>query len=89
MNSDQFAGLFDNNPGSSVSYRKDSIIGSDPVVTDIFMEPVCDFLRQECNLCLFSAFWVSNDNLSVFDILGCEFKNLADSHAAPCHKFEH
>jgi hypothetical protein len=45
MNSNQITGLFDNIPGSSVGYRKNPIIGFDAIVTDIFLEPVRDFLR--------------------------------------------
>ena len=70
INSDQITSLFDNNPCGSIGYRKNSVIGSDPGVVDIFLEPISDFLWQENNLRLFSGFWVSNDNLPVFDILG-------------------
>jgi hypothetical protein len=89
MNSDQIAGLLDNNPGSSVGYRKNPILGFDAIVTDIILEPVRHFLRQEGNLRLFSTFWIPNDSLPVFDILGCEFENLADPHARTGHEFEH
>ena len=88
MNADQVTGLFNNDPGGSVGYRENSVAGFDPIVTDIFLEPVCDFLRQEGNLRLFSAFWIPNDSLPVFDILGCEFENLANPHARTGHEFE-
>ena len=88
MNFDQITGFLDNNPGSSVGYRKNSIIGSDPVVADIFLEAIRDFLRQEGNLRLFSTLGIPNDSLPVFDILGCEFENLADPHARAGHEFE-
>ena len=89
MNPNQFTGLFNYDSGGSIGYRKNSVSGFDAIITDIFLEPVRDFLRQEGDLRLFSAFWIPNDSLPVFDILGCEFENLADTHAAPCHKFEH
>lgn len=47
MNSDQIAGLLDNNSGSSVGYRKNpvlGILGSDPVIADICLEAILDFL---------------------------------------------
>ena len=88
MNSNQIAGLFDNNPGGGIGYRKNSIIGSDLVVADIFLEAIRDFLRQEGDLRLFSTFWIPNDSLPVFDILGCEFENLSDPHACTGHEFE-
>ena len=89
MNPDQITGLFNNDPGGSVGYRKNPIIGFDPIVTDIFLEPIRDFLGQEGNLRFFAAFGIPDDSLPVFDILGCEFQDLADPHAAPCHEFEH
>ena len=89
MNPDQLTGVFNNDPGGSICYRKNPILGLDPVVADIFLEPICNFLGQKGDLRLFSAFWIPDDSLPVFDILGCEFENLADTHAAPCHKFEH
>jgi hypothetical protein len=88
MNFDQFAGLFDNNSGGSVGYRENPVSGFDPVVANIFLEPIRDFLGQEGDLCFFSAFGVSNDSLAVFDIFGCEFENLAYSHARAGHEFE-
>ena len=88
MNSDQIACFLDNNPGSSLGYRKNSILGFDAIVTDVFLESVRDFLGQEGNLRLFSAFWIPDNGLSVFDILGREFENLADSHACKGHEFE-
>ena len=89
MNSDQLTGLFNNDPGSSVGYRKNSVTGFDPIVTDIFLEPVRDFLGQEGNLRVFSALGIPDDSLPVFDILGCEFQNLADSHSTSGHEFKH
>ncbi len=47
MNSDQFAGLFDNNPGCGIGYRKNTRIDSDLFVADIFLKPVRDLLREE------------------------------------------
>lgn len=89
MNPDQITGLFNNNPGGSVCYRENPVTGFDFIVTDIFFEPVSNFLGQEGDLRFFAAFWVSDYNLPVFDIVWFEFQDLADTHAAPCHKFEH
>ena len=89
MNADQVTGLFNNDPGGSVGYRKNPVTGFDPIVTDIFLEPVRDFLGQEGNLRFIAALGIPDDSLPVFDILGCEFQNLADSHATTSHEFEH
>jgi len=89
MNTDQIAGLFDNNPGGSVCDWKNPVIGADPIVTDIFLEPIRDFLWQEGDFHFFSAFGILDDSLPVFDILGPEFQDLADPHARTSHEFEH
>jgi hypothetical protein len=88
MEPDQLTGFFDNNPGGGIGYWKNLVIGSDPVVADIFLEPNRDLMWQEGNLRLFSAFWIPNDSLPVFDILRSEFQDLADSHAAAGHEFK-
>ena len=88
MNSDQFAGFLDNNSRGSIGYRENPILGFDANVTDIFMEAICDCLGKEGDLRLFSALWIPNDSLPIFDILGCEFENLADPHARTGHEFE-
>jgi len=89
MNSDQITSFLDNNPGGRVCDWKNPVTGFDPIVIDIFLEPVRDFMGQEGNLRFFSALGVPDDSLPVFDILGCEFQDLTDSHATACHEFEH
>ena len=46
VNSDQVTGLFNNDPGGRVGYRENPVTGFDPIVTDIFLEPVRYFLGQ-------------------------------------------
>ena len=89
MNPDQLTALYNNDPGSSVGYRKNPIAEFDAIVTDIFLEPIRNFLGQKGNLHFLATLGVPDDNLSIFDILGCEFQDLSDSHAAMCHEFEH
>jgi hypothetical protein len=88
MNPDQFTGLFYNDPGSSIGYRKNPVTYFDVIVTDIILEPVRNFLWQESNLCLFSAFGIPDYSLPVFDILWSEFQNLTDPHATSGHEFK-
>jgi hypothetical protein len=64
MNPYQHTGLYDNDPGSSVCYRKNPVSGFDPIVTDIFLEPVRDYLRKKGNLRLLSALGIPDDYLS-------------------------
>ena len=59
-----------------------------PFVTDVFLESVCDFLRQESNLRLFSAFGARMMAFRSSISLG-EFENLTDPHAGTGHEFEH
>jgi hypothetical protein len=65
MNADQVTGFLNNDPRGSVGYRKNPGTGFDPIVTDIFLEAIRDFLRKEGGLRLFTAFGVSDDNLSI------------------------
>ena len=89
MDAQQLTALYDNDPGSSVGYRENPVSGFDPIVTDIFLEPVHDLMGQEGNLRFIAALGISDDSLPVFDILGCEFQNLAYSHTTTGHEFEH
>jgi hypothetical protein len=68
MNTDNIDGPFYNNPGGSIGYRKNWIIGFDSFLLDIFLESVRNLLSQESNLRIFSAFGVPDDGLAVFDI---------------------
>jgi hypothetical protein len=89
MNPDQLTGLLNNYSRSSLGYRENPGAWFGPIVTDIFVEPIRDFQLQKCNLCLISALGVSNDYLSIQNILRSEFKDLADTQAAAGHSFEH
>ena len=74
VNTDQIAGLLDNNPGGSVGYRKNTVLGFDPIVTDELLEPIRYFPGQEGNLRLFSAFGVPDGRFPVFDVLGLAWR---------------
>ena len=89
MDADQFTGFFHDASGGTICYRESSGIGIDPIVTNIFLEPVGYFLWQENHLGLSAAFRFSDNDLPVFEIRGGEFQDLADSHTTPGHEFEH
>jgi hypothetical protein len=84
-NADQVTGFLDNDPCGSIGYRENPGTGFDPIVADIFLESVRNFLWQKSNLCLFSALGISNDNLSFLNIYGFELQNFADTQAATGH----
>lgn len=46
MNPNQITGFFNHDSGCSVGYRKNPVTEFDTIVTDIFLEPVRDFLSQ-------------------------------------------
>jgi hypothetical protein len=47
VNTNQIAGLHHNNPRGSVCDWENLVTGFDPIVTDIFLQPISDFLGQK------------------------------------------
>ena len=82
------ASLLDHCPGSLVTYGKDFLIGLNPLVPDIFLEPISHFLGNEYVFPLFAAFGVPERQFPVMDIYGHEFQNLAHSHPASGHQLQ-
>jgi len=64
------------------------LIGLNALVPDILFESVGHFLWDEYVLPLLPAFRVSERQLSVLDVSGSQFQNLADSHSASGHQFQ-
>ena len=73
VDANQITGLPNNNPGGSVSYRENPVIGVNPIVTDKLLEPVRYFLGKEGNLRFLYALRVPDGSFPVLDILGSEF----------------
>lgn len=59
------------------------------IVPDLFFEPVSHFLRDEYLLPLFAAFRVPKGRFPIMDIHRSQFQDLAHSHTASGHQFEH
>jgi hypothetical protein len=89
MNSNQIACLFYDQSGSRIGYWKNSVIGFNPLFSDIFFDPGSQFLRKEDRLSFSPAFRISNDDFSILNIHWGELENLTDPHAAASHEFEH
>ena len=89
MDAYQIPCLLDDQPGSRICQLENSGIGLDFFFPNITSEPISNLLWQEHDLGSPAAFGVSDDGLSVFNIHGPEFQDLADTHSAACHQFEH
>jgi len=89
MDSNQIAGLFYDQPGSRIGYWENSGIGFYSFFSDIFFDPVCQFLRKEHRLTFSAAFRISNEDFSILNVHWDELENLADPHATPSHELEH
>jgi hypothetical protein len=50
MNADQLTGLFNNDPGGSVGYRKNPGAGFDPIVPDILNHLIDHVLSQNLEM---------------------------------------
>jgi hypothetical protein len=69
----QLPGLFNNDPGGSIGYRKNTGTYFDAGMIDLFLESVRNSLWQESNLRLFFTLGVPDNSLPVFDIYWYEF----------------
>jgi len=81
--------LLDHCPGSFVTYGKDLMIGLDFLVPDIFLESVSYLLRDEYVLPLFPTLGVPERQFPAIDISGPQLQDLAYSHSASGHQFQH
>jgi hypothetical protein len=88
-NPDPLACLLDHGPGSFVTDGKDPLIRLNPVVPDVFLESVSHFLWDEDMLPFLAAFRVSEGQFPVVDVHRPQLQDLADSHAATGHEFQH
>jgi hypothetical protein len=89
LSSGQLACFFYNKPCRCVRDREYPIAGFDPLVLDIFMQPICDPPRDEHNLSFSSALWSTEDKLLIDHIFRGERQNLSDSHSSPGHQFKY
>ena len=88
IDSDTFSGLFDDEPGRSIAYRKDTAIGLQTLFTDVFLESVPHLLGNEDDLFFLAAFRVSQDQLLFFHISRRQFQGFAHPDTSPRHEFQ-
>jgi len=71
-----------------IGYWKDPLIRPNPFPGYVFLETICNLLWDEDNLQFLSAFGGFESKLSIFDVIGCQFQDLADPHPTPSHQFK-
>ena len=88
MDSYYLACLSHNSSGCRIGYRENLVIRPNPSGIDVSLETVGNFLWNKDNFPFLSAFRSSERELSVLDVIGCQFQDLADPHPAPGHQLK-
>jgi len=73
---------------SRIGYWKYPLIRPNPFPGYVFLETVGNFLRDEDNFPFLATLWGSEGELSILDVTGCQFQDLADPHPTPGHQFK-
>ena len=71
-----------------IGYWEYSLIMCNRLSAYELLEAVCNLLRNEHNFPFLAAFGGSESELSVLDVIGCQFQDLADPHPAPGHQLQ-
>ena len=88
MNANQVAGFLDDHPCCWISEGEDPLVRLNFPLSDILLESVSQFLGDIDYFAFSSCFCLSEDELSVFNILWLQFQNLSNPHATSGHKLE-
>src|SRR5512137_2318704 len=89
MNAHHTAGLGDHFPCCLIAYRKNPLIGLNPLFPDVVLEPVGEFLWDEDEFVLPATLGVSEGQSSFSDIRGGKLQHLADPHSSSCHQLQY
>jgi len=76
-------------PGSFVGKGENPLLGLNPVVSDVFLQSVSHFLRDENMLPIFTAFRVSKRQFPVVNVHRSQLQHFFHSNAATGHQFKH
>jgi len=88
MDTNYLACLVHNLSSGRIGYRKDPLVSPNLFLGDVFLETVCNLLRDEDNFPFLSALGGSESELSVLDITGGQFQDLADPHSTSGHQLK-
>ena len=88
MNPNHLSCFIHNLSPGRIGYREYPLIRPNPFPVYVFLETICNLLWDKDNLPFLSAFRSSERELSVLDVIGCQFQDLADPHPAPGHQLK-
>jgi hypothetical protein len=71
-----------------IGYWKYPLIRSNPLPGYVFLEAVRNLLWDKDSLPSLSTFGGSESELSILDVIGCQFQDFADPHFTPSHQFK-
>src|SRR4030042_5376382 len=77
-----------NLPPGRIGYWEYPLIMWNHLSAYVLLEAVCNLLRNDNNFPFLAAFGSSESELSVLDVIGCQFQDLADSHSTPGHQLK-
>ena len=83
-----FSCLFDDHPCCGIRDRKDPIVGLNCLVLHIRPKSVYHLSRDEYHLRILSALWALDGELLIVHVIGGQFQDFSDSHAASGHEFQ-
>jgi hypothetical protein len=89
LSSGELACLLHNQSCRRISDREYSVVGFNPFVPDILVEPISDLPRDEHDFSFSSALWSLQDKILIDHIFRGEFQDLSDSHSSPGHQFQY
>jgi hypothetical protein len=72
-----------------IGYWKYPLIRPNPFPGYVFLQTTCNLLRDEDNFPFLATLGGSKSELSVLDVIGCQFQYLADPHSTAGHQLKH
>jgi len=89
FDADKLSGFGNDHPRTFIGNREKSIIRAFADFKGIFTEPVRHLLGNGYDFMLPSALGLLQDQFAILEVPQSEFQDLADSHTAPGHQFQH
>ncbi len=80
--------LFDNHPGCGIRDRKDPVISLNGPVFHVGPQSVHHLSRDEYHLGILPALWALDGELLIVHVIGGQFQDFPDSHAASGHELQ-
>ena len=84
----KFSCFLHHDPGGSVRDRKNLVFWLQPLALHACPQTLYHLSRDEDHLRILSALWILDDELLIVHVIGGQFQDFPDSHAASGHEFQ-